>query len=65
MGVFFSAYNGRGANKVLRQTSELNTCLGVEIYFIFRLRESYQNMSKNTIGLELHCACRWQQSILY
>jgi len=58
MGLFFSVRYGRGANKVLRQTGKLNTRLGVQIYFIFCLRESYQKTSKNTIGLGLHRACR-------
>jgi hypothetical protein len=42
MGLLLSAGYRSGANKVRRQTRKLNARLGVEIYFIFGLRASYQ-----------------------
>jgi hypothetical protein len=48
MGLFLSVCYRCSANKVRRQTSELNARLGVEIYFIFDLRASYQCQNKNS-----------------
>jgi hypothetical protein len=42
MSLLLSARYRSGANKVWRQTRKLNARLGVEIYFIFGLRASYQ-----------------------
>jgi hypothetical protein len=42
MGLRFSVRCRYGANKVRCKTSKQNARLGVEIYFVFDLRASYQ-----------------------